>query len=101
MYTPGVLPSSATLPAGRSRSQLRPGEVTDEPLVRGNLVISQEIEGHSRRTYDLSRPNVDPALTTPNASPPTTAWWCGRWWPERNRRLPPSAAGAVAPFDRR
>lgn len=41
--------------------QLRPRQVTDEPLVRGNLIISQEIEGHSRTTYDPSHPNVDPA----------------------------------------
>jgi len=40
--------------------QLRPREIADEPLVRGNLVISQEIEGHSRTTYDQSHPNADP-----------------------------------------
>lgn len=35
----------------------------DQPLVRGNLVISQEIEGHNQTTYD------DPSATRSPVSP--------------------------------
>lgn len=41
--------------------QLSTGEVTSEPLIRSNLVISQEIEGHSRTTYGDSRDDADPS----------------------------------------
>jgi hypothetical protein len=73
--------------------QLGPAQVADEPLVRGHLVVGQELHGHSGTTYvDSTRPRCpNPAKIVAIANGCT-----GLPQPRcRAERIEPPAAGRI------